>query len=1763
ALRRKAAAVRAAEEERKRKREELDAEKSSLEEIRSALARDRVTFEEEMLNTRNQLHADREAFEQEMDQLRIAFAAEMEDKKAYHEMQMVEMQADLVKEKASHEEMVEAWTHKHGAEHGHLHRIKREMDDEAAKRASEAATFAASVTRCLTALEMALARKDEDTGSDLDEVGWRDALTSAMTRANELSWSKMPEVHEMHDLAERKLKIVNLNVEIAEQIKMRCQESDPVTETGLENTILKIRLENLDGIDAELINRSVALSKLRLGINMGNAMEIKRNYRAACGREAGGGKEPFLLKAAEILEQCAATEVLAEALEKREVNALSTALSAAEQVIRNIDPMLISKADKPMELTPGMDVMLVTQVLHATGMQFGFGVEGLVKGLKDVVKQGKAMMNCLLAMAKRKSVLSQETLSSEEWYPTLEMKAENLLELTWRNDEQLQSVYEDATAQLKSLEANLELNRETKQRLNIADASESTGLDVFLDKYNNTVGADREIIRQAQTASALKVGMVNNDLKQINEMIKMLDFARELEPPLVKAGAVQLLRLRAEKELNKALEDVTGGSKMQRRDINALHKAVQQGERAVGLGNDIIATGAKATLVHGNLPSILESAKFLIIQMRAVDDMLQAREDVKKLDSAIQAAEEVEETGKLREASTSIKEEIAENVVILKKMVAMDDLKEAILCGHIPGIKAALDTVQSLKLEDECVDEASRMMQDVRAFALDGALGGYEAGGRREGASWLCNPHYVLEVEHDSPVTFSVTMNEAVDSHMGVYALHAARNNVEFSQLAPDFSEVLGTEYNESISTITLKDAAPDMFPLYFVPSAFNKGVEGKFTLTFVPQTHGIKYKFTKVRKLEDRLVEAMQVADWNWKVDTEGNKNIGVLKELLTQTDSLHIENEVVDKSRRFLTKLQREETLAAAIKGVEQAREYQDEMEQPELVEVLSLALQECRGDGVADLDPDILGYGKQMLEQLQAEQSMRDTCVERDVPGLEYAIGRGQDADSNHKIVAKYTAKLRFFKAEDALNLALADLPEFDFDELSAAFSRAKAVGLSGEVMDEAERLLAMPGTIPLEFTEKFAAGGAYGLDSWLSNPQYQVQVTSSKVQKITVSMTTDHVKEKEEGSAEGAVASVEAEAAALAASEQPTDPHAFAIHVMAVSKPDWQQAAADGSGGTKLLMHTEYTCQAKTVTFTIKPDQTYFVVPSLHEPGAEHQYTLQFHQPCQRATGELLCKVVPVQMLQGILHDLKMLLVPRYGPASPEVLEACDRAEVVLNKAKTLGLYKTPKAEQVASRIAQLEAVALMEQANTDKDIERLQQNIELARQVKAPMEIVKQYRVALQRYIMDNELQEAIESMHGLGDDPLSESHARLQAAIDTSKIIQWNSPFVEEATAITEKFFVRSICDEFSTADGTAGGRWELGQFRDNPQFQVVLQGKQKQTVAISVVKGGDPPSRSALVDAEGAAEEGSSARDSARGSKRGRRDSSEGRVPGDLQDEDNEEEEEDLFEEFAVRVATNTSEWAPGGLGLGFSTLYESAYSANMKYIVLELDPSAGPFYIVPSTYDRHQEGTFTISIMSQPGTDISMSRIFPLRAKFEFEGKWDKGRGGPYSKNGENIKGKKFKVGGTWMQNPQFRVYLNHHIAGPNAAQRPTVTEANITVVLFTPIPDAMSGLHLMRNKQCQFYNEHVEVLASRYQILVDRTPVYAQTPEIQGNFVLQESHGVKGANDMGGSDTAFPFFVIPSLHDKSMGGNFYLSVYSDQDILVEMLNDSERKV
>jgi hypothetical protein len=170
----------------------------------------------------------------------------------------------------------------------------------------------------------------------------------------------------------------------------------------------------------------------------------------------------------------------------------------------------------------------------------------------------------------------------------------------------------------------------------------------------------------------------------------------------------------------------------------------------------------------------------------------------------------------------------------------------------------------------------------------------------------------------------------------------------------------------------------------------------------------------------------------------------------------------------------------------------------------------------------------------------------------------------------------------------------------------------------------------------------------------------------------------------------------------------------------------------------------------------------------------------------------------------------------------------------------------------------------------------------------------------------------------------------------------------------------------------------------------------------------------------------------------------------------------------------------------------------------------------------------------------------------------------GGAYAKNGASVKDKKFKVGKTWMENPQFRVYLNwdHEKDVPldigSLADDQIVTEATLTVVVATPIVDAALGVHLMRNKQCQHYDESAQLLPQRYHTMVDRTLMYVKTPEIYTNFVLNLKENVE---EKGGALESFPFFVLPSLYEKAEG-KVYVTFYSDKNIGIEMIDPEVAK-
>ena len=106
------------------------------------------------------------------------------------------------------------------------------------------------------------------------------------------------------------------------------------------------------------------------------------------------------------------------------------------------------------------------------------------------------------------------------------------------------------------------------------------------------------------------------------------------------------------------------------------------------------------------------------------------------------------------------------------------------------------------------------------------------------------------------------------------------------------------------------------------------------------------------------------------------------------------------------------------------------------------------------------------------------------------------------------------------------------------------------------------------------------------------------------------------------------------------------------------------------------------------------------------------------------------------------------------------------------------------------------------------------------------------------------------------------------------------------------------------------------------------------------------------------------------------------------------------------------------------------------------------------------------------------------------KLSGSWNTKNQGPRSaKNGDSETGKKFKCGKTWDNNPQVRLWMK------DPEDKDTDYDSvGIQVVLSTAIdPPPEMGMHVMRNTFCQFYNEKIQVLAERYQRLVDKTDRY----------------------------------------------------------------------
>jgi len=265
-------------------------------------------------------------------------------------------------------------------------------------------------------------------------------------------------------------------------------------------------------------------------------------------------------------------------------------------------------------------------------------------------------------------------------------------------------------------------------------------------------------------------------------------------------------------------------------------------------------------------------------------------------------------------------------------------------------------------------------------------------------------------------------------------------------------------------------------------------------------------------------------------------------------------------------------------------------------------------------------------------------------------------------------------------------------------------------------------------------------------------------------------------------------------------------------------------------------------------------------------------------------------------------------------------------------------------------------------------------------------------------------------------------------------------------------------------------------------------------------------------------------------------------------------DDEESSFTSLGLHAVRNTREsWIPGVL-TGFTTLGFSEYKDDQAWLAVEVDPADGPFFVVPSTWEPGEEGLFTLSLSASCELDVSEVEDSDGLNKVKLKGSWSSSNQGPRGKtNGGNEEKKNFKPEKTWNKNPQFRVWL----ADPETDEKHE--SVGIQIELTTPLEGAEMGLHVMRNAFCQFYNEKIEVLADRYQKVVGKTPRHETSNEVSFDITLDDNFEVK----KNGCENGFPFFIVPSLMDKKMSGNFTMIVYSDKPVTIQMLDDAARKL
>lgn len=758
---------------------------------------------------------------------------------------------------------------------------------------------------------------------------------------------------------------------------------------------------------------------------------------------------------------------------------------------------------------------------------------------------------------------------------------------------------------------------------------------------------------------------------------------------------------------------------------------------------------------------------------------------------------------------------------------------------------------------------------------------------------------------------------------------------------------------------------------------------------------------------------------------------------------------------------------------------------------------------GSEAAGCSPHLVEEARALLAQLLAVRAMEEASKAADWKQLEAAIHQARAAAVDEPTIEPFLSQMLKLRAAARLRDCLTRGEE-GYVELQAMYDDALAAELSGDDVDEAKRILDALKDAKRSFTGTFEKwmGGGYENELWVDNPQYKLTVGE---RDLKVSVAVD-----KSGGAEY---------------------EAYSVHVV---KPT-EQGAAQVSKAHEVVVAAEYDGDTSSLKFDGAAGATYLLVASPLEPKSVGGFSIT----TIGVGAYTLEEVAPVQL------ELKAAMAASAFESLPALV---DRAE-----GSTVDLAWHPL-------VVGAKLISEIERGWQAKSAEIMGPAISSAKAAKVDKNVIKVYGKRYKQLAIEKKLADGL-----AGDTPL------LLAAYDEAKLIGYDQELFQKAKAAVGKFkCYKSVGDLFM--DETAAGAMKFGNWRENPTYK--LQMTKKDTVYLALNEDGVlAPEEQAIVDAKkkkkdaayekardkmavtqaaaDADEKDDEAKAAAKDAARVFKELDDARAARQAKIDMG---DDDMFGALGLHVVRNTREsWIPGVLS-GFQVVKATdPYGDDQAYLAIELDPADGPVFIVPSTWEAGEEGVYTLSAMANSAFTFEI--VTPFEGDMiRLKGAWTTKNEGPRAaKNGQKEDGKKFTPQKTWNKNPQFRVWLKDPDDGKD------VESVGLQIVLSTPIEEAELGLHIMRNTYCQFYNEKIEVLADRYQKVVTSTERHEKANEIAMDIVLDRQFEVK----KNGCEEGFPFFIVPSLFDKKMDGNFQLLVYSEKPIVIQMLDDAARKL